>query len=104
MGTLLKADDLTKGQFVAVHSLSPLARLCRESIDEREASVPPAPVPLGFPLRVLEVSLPFVACSLLQPGGKESGPMIIDLRNVRLCRLSNRFIEAIKAFPPESDQ
>ena len=35
MGTLLKADDLTKGQFVAVHSLSPLARLCRESSDEQ---------------------------------------------------------------------
>lgn len=104
MGILLKADDLAKGQFVAVHSLSPIARLCREHSDERDAGSSPAPVPPGFPLRVLEVSLPFVACSLLQPGGKESGPMIIDLRNVRLCRLNNGFIEAIKDFPPDSGE
>lgn len=104
MGILLKADDLTKGQFVAVHSLSPIARLCREQSDERDTGGSPAPVPPGFPLRVLEVSLPFVACSLLQPGGKESGPTIIDLRNVRLCRLNNGFIEAIKAFPPDSGE
>jgi hypothetical protein len=103
MGTVLKADDLTKGQFVAVHSLSPLARFCQENSDERDANVPPAPVPPGFPLRILEVSLPFVACSLLQPGGKESGPTIIDVRNVRLCRISSGFIRAIKAFPPEAD-
>jgi hypothetical protein len=101
MGILLKADDITKGQFVAVHSLSAMANYCRERTEERDASSPPAPVPPGYPLRVLEVSLPFVACSLLQPGGKESGPMIIDLRNVRLCRLNNGFIEAIKAFPPD---
>jgi hypothetical protein len=35
---------------------------------------------------------------------RQSGPAIIDLRNVRLCRLSNGFIEALKAFPPESGE
>jgi len=104
MGVLLEADDVTKGQFVAVHSLSTAARFCQELGDEREGNGPPAPIPPGYPLRVLEVSLPFVACSLLQPGGKESGPMIIDLRNVHLCRLSHGFIEAIRAFLPNADE
>jgi hypothetical protein len=56
--------------------------------------------PRGVPLRVLGVSLPFVACAILKPGGGECGPTILDVRRVRLARLDPSYVEAISSFTP----
>ncbi len=56
------------------------------------------PVPVGIPLRVLERSLPFVVCAVIEPGGSEAGPIILDLREVQLCRLRSGFVKAIVSF------
>ena len=103
MGTILAADDLSPEMFVAVHSLRrpTLVARCRgpQIVDIHEA--PPAtPVPPGLPLQVLGLSLPFVACSVLEPGGYFGGPVIVDLRAVRLTRLSPDFVAAVQAFEP----
>ena len=100
MGLILAADDFTAGDYVAVHSVQPIAsRAFRAKQDILAHCQFMSPVPPGIPLRVLEVSLPFVACGLLEPGGCESGPVIIDIRVVRLCRIRSVFVDAIKAFP-----
>ena len=34
----------------------------------------------GIPLRIIGLSLPFVACAIIEPGGREAGPTILDIR------------------------
>ena len=53
---------------------------------------------VGVPLRVVGISLPFVACGVLKPGGGLDGPVIIDLRYVQLSRLTREFVVAIEQF------
>ncbi len=99
MGTILAPDDISAGIHVAIHSVNlPKNRSSR-------SLVTPAllPVPLGVPMQVLEVSLPFVACEIVEPGGGVSGPALLDLRFVRLCRLNDRFVNAITAFETQRD-
>ena len=102
MGVILAADDICKGDYVAVHSPDPkLARRLRHFVDTQ---MPQHlfPVPLGVPMRVVAISLPFVACSIIQPGGSESSPLIIDMRVARLCRVDIDFVEAIQAYSNDS--
>lgn len=104
MGMLLAADDISAGDYVAVHSPEPrVIRNLRGMHGEVPICQHVMPVTPGVPMRVLEVSLPFVACSLVEPGGCESGPAIIDLRLVRLCRINNDFVEAIRSFSTNDD-
>jgi hypothetical protein len=51
-----------------------------------------------MPLEVTAVSLPFVACGLLQPGGDQIGPVILDVRGLRLMEVSRKFVAAIRGF------
>lgn len=107
MGSILAADDLAPQMFVAVHSH------CRSDRNVRRAGpygievheVPPAsPVPPGVPLQVMASSLPFVVCSILEPGGNLDGPVILDLRAVRLMRLAPEFVEAVAAYSTETSK
>lgn len=98
MGLILAPDDIAANAFVAIHSVVPA---CRPRLGKpRLVPIAPSlmPVPPGLPLRVLEVSLPFVACAMIEPDGSESGPVIIDLRHIRLCRLNGQFVSAITSF------
>ena len=72
--------------------------------DEVIVMQPKMPVPAGYPMRVLEVSLPFAACVVIEPGGSESGPAIIDLRSFQLCRVSKEFVEAIQGFKDQNEE
>lgn len=106
MGLVLRIDDISANSYVAIHSMkrrrqsqrTDIARQLAVAVIENEP-----PVPMGVPLRVLELSLPFIACSIVEPGGTESGPVILDLRVMRLCRVRERFVRAIKAFAREPD-
>ncbi len=60
-----------------------------------------APVPPGVPLQVVGTSLPFAACAVIHPGGGQSGPIIVDLRNIRLAKINTEFIDSITSFQPE---
>ena len=101
MTVLLAADDIQKGQFVSVYSHTTQANQSYIHQPDCPASLPTTPtLPAGLPLRVLEHSLPFVACTVVQPGGIEDGPVILDLREVNLCRLTENFIKAIITFKP----
>ena len=93
MGKILVADDINVDQFVAVHSLADSAPTQNPALAQALS-----PVPFGVPLRVLEVSLPFVACAVIEPGGTEGGPVICDLRNIQLCCMDECFIDAIRGF------
>ena len=101
MRLLIAADDIQPNDFVSVYSPT------RDSIPELSEHAELAAlvqkktaVPAGVPLRVLERSLPFVVCAVIEPGGNEAGPIILDLREVNLCRLDTRFIKAIVSFQP----
>jgi hypothetical protein len=115
MGMILQADDIFEGMIVAVHSPAhaPAMRIGgkdiamafgrSESGEPRimAAPQPELPVQPGVPLRVIATSFPFVACSIIQPVGSEAGPVMVDLRDVRLCRLDHRFVGAIAKYVAE---
>ncbi len=63
----------------------------------------PLCVPLGIPLRINGVSLPFLICSLVHPGGETSGPVILDTRNVELARPSEQYMNAILEYPIDQE-
>ncbi len=102
MSLILAVDDVTPGMFAAIHSCwRPRAIIRRgQPIATETALESPAPVPPGVPLRVIGVSLPFAACAVVQPGGEEAGPVIVDLRAVRLSRLDPAFVDSIASFDP----
>ena len=60
----------------------------------------------GVPLRVLGISLPFLVCGVLQPGGQELGPQIVDVRRTSLALLDEAYVQAIIDFrqPEESPE
>ena len=108
MGSILAADDLAPQMFVAVHSPRRPSGVVRRAgprgIEVHEEPLA-SPVPPGVPLQVMASSLPFVVCSVLEPGGNLDGPVILDLRAVRLTRLTREFVTAVAAFkvPPPTD-
>ena len=55
-------------------------------------------VPLGAPLRILGLSLPYLLCAVVHPGGAELGPAIIDIRTACLMRVEPRYLNAIRDF------
>ncbi len=115
MGMILRADDISQGMFVAVHSPvhAPAMRIGGKDIamtfsqsDSGEPRImaapqPELPVQPGVPLRVIATSFPFVACSIIQPTGSEAGPVMLDLRYVQLCRLDQQFVGTIAQYVSE---
>lgn len=103
--SILAPDDLRVGSYVAIHSSVP-SQTPADAEPERRGHArfrPENPAPMaGIPLQIRGVSLPFLACAILGPGGTYSGPVIIDLRTVRLIRLSRQFIGAIRRFPAQT--
>ena len=58
----------------------------------------------GVPHKVLSVSWPYCVFGVLLPGGAIDGPVIKDLRKVKLLRLTNEFVNAIKLFEKPEDE
>ncbi len=58
----------------------------------------PNRVPEGVPLKILGISLPYIVCSVLCPGGAECGPEILDVRHSEFVRLNRAYVEAIADF------
>jgi hypothetical protein len=109
LGLFPEHDDLKPDMYVAVHSFKG-ATNAAFSRRMREAGAPTLtppesihPVPRGVPLKVLATSLPYVACGVLNPGGGFAGPVILDIRRERLCRLTRDFVEAITAFETQEE-
>jgi hypothetical protein len=104
MGSILAPDDLKVGKYIAVHSAA--RRAASEAPSEAADESPAArhgQFPAGVPLQVRAVSLPFLVCGVLQPGGGHSGPVVLDLRRVRLIGVNKSFVDAIAGFV-DSDQ
>ena len=100
-GSILAPDDLRVGAYVAVHSLAAAPRACPEEPERRMSGRPCRewpPLGFGMPLQIRAISLPFLACAVLQPGGGHVGPVILDLRGVRLIAVSRQFVRAIAEF------
>ena len=109
MTTLIPTDDLRTDLFVTVHShierpwpVRPRrARRFDDSNDERPRPTmpPPPPVPdrscYGVPLRIAAVNLPYVYCMVVEPGGGENGPSILDVRQVRFMRMAPETVAMI---------
>jgi hypothetical protein len=108
MGLLLNVDDIEAGMMLAVYGpvhkptrarkFHPEHEGMREMLVE-EHSV--CNVPPGVPMEVIGVSPPFLACCIVEPGGGRGGPVILDLRRTRLCRLLGGFAEAIEQWQPQ---
>ena len=104
---ILAPDDIQIGNYVTVHSV---CLPFRDRRGQRPQSLPGdaiitagPPVPAGVPLRILAESLPFVLCSVLEPGGTEAGPAIIDIRTIRLAPVSDAYVDALRQFCVEED-
>ena len=104
MGSILAPDDLKVGKYIAVHSAARRSALdgSSESPDESGAARH-GQFPAGVPLQVRAVSLPFLVCGVLQPGGGHSGPVVLDLRRVRLIGVNKSFVDAIAGFVEPSE-
>ena len=106
VGLILAIDDLAPDMFVAIHSVRQPRMFVRQREPvgiELDAPQPSAPVMPGVPMKIIAVSLPFAACSILEPGGKLVGLIIVDLRHMRLCRVSDEFVDAITTFGVEEE-
>lgn len=100
----LPPDDLRVGEWIAVRDFvddessllpdEPDPRLLRRMRREVAGSSPQP----GVPFRVLAVELPWVYAAGLDADGDEVGPSILDVRRVRLVRISPEVPAAIVAF------
>lgn len=110
MSTILPTDDLRPDLFVTVHShLEPSPEAMRRKLalaqelgeEPPVALFPPQPMPdrscYGVPLRIAAVNLPYVYCMVIEPGGVESGPSILDVRRVRFMRVNDETIAMIRS-------
>ncbi len=101
-GSILAPDDLRTGMYVAIHAGMPLRHATLEqaatAIVEAKLADARGPSP-GMPLLVMSISLPFVACGWLQPGGQIAGPVLLDIRRYSLQRVSRHFVNTIRNFP-----
>lgn len=109
MRLIITADDLSAGMFVAVHSSRAarqirVRRLVGDDAAFEVDDPTPLPASVGVPLQVIGISLPFVACGVLKPGGGLGGPVIIDLRAVELSRLTPEFVVAIEHFKSDEEE
>ena len=57
-----------------------------------------------MPLQISQLSLPFVACAIIEPGGREAGPTILDIRKVQLCKLDDNYVNALVNFTTGVEQ
>lgn len=102
MAMILAPDDVRTNMWVSVHSAVP-----RKAATQMPGMPMPivvevaqSPAPPGVPLRVIGLSLPFVACRSVATHDEEEQMAILDLRTVRLCRISEAYVKAIAAFTP----
>lgn len=96
---ILNPDDLNVGEFVAVHSLRAAATTSIETPRDfamARANRPKSPVPLGAPVEVIAVNLPFVLVAVVLPGGGSSGPVLLDIRDVRLMPVPEEMVHALR--------
>lgn len=108
MGLLLNVDDIEAGMMLAVYGPVHRSTRVRKFHPEHEgmremvvAEQAVCNVPPGVPMEVIGVSPPFVACCIVEPGGGRGGPVILDLRRTRLCRLLGGFAEALERWQPQ---
>lgn len=85
--TLASARGMTEAYFQALQSEAPP--------EPPEAEHPP----VGVPLQLRGISLPFLVCAVLMPGGATAGPIVLDMRKLELVRLAPSYVRAVKAFP-----
>jgi hypothetical protein len=98
----LAPDDIRKGIYVTVTAVR-LPEMRRPIPGEppvpgpRSVAISMAP-PAGIPLEVRGVNMPFVVCAIPQPGGKFEGPIVLDLRVVKLMKVSHQYVKSYVSF------
>lgn len=101
-GVILPADDLRVGAYVAVHSCVVSRTSPVDSEEEHFGRVAPQSparaIAFGVPLQVRAITLPYVICAAIHPGGSRRGPVLIDMRQVRLMRVSRKYVSAMTQF------
>ena len=114
MTTILPTDDLRPDLCVTVHShldrsRETARRRMAMALEAGEESPVPMvisdPVPdrtcYGVPLRIAAVNLPYVYCMVIEPGGSETGPSILDVRQVRFMRVNPETLATIRSIGRE---
>lgn len=108
MSLLRAVDDISPGDWLTRWSDSASKRKrVQVHIDEdgdvirHVAGSEPVRMP-GIPLKVLGVSLPYIVCGVLMPGGALEGPEVLDVRRESFMRLDDSYVQAIIDFPADS--
>ena len=102
MTTILRPDDMHKGQYVTVLNGADMAHrytvdgdgdtlACERSVDHTLE---------GAPLVILSVNLPYIVVGLLSGPGRR----IVDVREADLMRISIEYIESLLPSPPKPDE
>lgn len=50
---------------------------------------------MGMPLLVKAISFPYIACGVISIEGDELGPVVVDVRKIRVCVLSGEYVTAL---------
>ena len=83
----LQIDDLRVGQWIAVEH--DLTADDRPDFNPFTCHRPPKSRVDGMPLKIVSISLPFIAVT------DQEARFVIDTRDVKLCRLSKHFVKAM---------
>ncbi|MEI7658405.1 MAG: hypothetical protein WCK33_10105 [Phycisphaerae bacterium] len=100
---MIAPDDLRTGAFVTIHSSRTAEQPATSDFEMtmRGESVRSMPTPpMGMPLKVLSVNLPYVLVTPVNPGDKTTKLTTVDLRHVNLMRVSKAFVNAVLRFRP----
>ena len=102
----LAPDDLEPDAFITIHSHHKKStrqrrEMCVEYDPEiGEDSLHDPAGNFGVPFQILALSLPYIICSQMVAGGDEVGPVIFDIRKVKLMRLDTSYVEAFMEYEP----
>lgn len=100
---LLRADDLelAKYAFVYSHRMPTFDHPCLDpelQLKLIETLVLGADIPsVGTVLQIASVDFPFVLGKPLIPGRRRLRPVVVDIRLTQLSRVSERFVQALRA-------
>lgn len=104
MSALIQSDDLETGMHIMVmgyHVQAPLMAMSGTQVIEVEARAPVRP---GMPLKIIGVTRPFIMCTVINPGGSEGGPIILDTRKASLTRPSEEYLQALINFSEDESE
>ncbi len=98
MSVLIQSDDLETGMHIMVMGYHVQTLHMSRSDHKVMKMGVNGPVQPGVPLKIIGVTRPFILCTVINPGGSEGGPIILDTRKANFTRPSEEYLQALINF------